>query len=184
MIRQYSQDDQKAVRYVCHASSQNPAHKASLRLVCSLYCDYYLANDKAHAFVATDEFDKPVAYVLCDTDFAKFSAIYPSYIADVRKESPTDYKSIKLTLKHCADISADYPAHLQINVLPSFQNRGIGRALIDTLIARLRGEGITGVHVVLKQSNTSAIAFFERLGFEKLLRIKKRFFVLGLKILN
>ncbi len=183
MIRQYSQEDNKAVRYTCHASSKNPAHKASLRLVCMLYCDYYLATDKSHAFVATDEFDKPVGYVLCDTDFKKYSQIYPTYIADAKKESRKDFANSKLILKSCEEIASDYPAHLQINVLPAFQGRGIGRALVETELARLRGEGVRGVHVVIKQTNKDAIAFFERLGFAKILRIKRMFFVLGITLL-
>lgn len=184
MIRQYNQNaDNKAVKYVCHASSTTPTHKASLRLVCLLYCDYYIATNKSHAFVATDEFDKPVGYILCDTDFTKYAKLYPTFIADAKKESPKDFKNAKLILKHCAEIADDYPAHLQMNVLPAFQTRGIGRALVETEIARLRGEGTKGVFVVLKQSNKGAIAFFERLGFSKLLRIRKKFYVLGLKII-
>lgn len=183
MIRQYNPEtDQKAVRYVCHASSTTPAHKASLRLVCSLWCDYYLANDKAHAFVATDEFDKPVGYVLADVNFDNYKKLYPSYIASIKKESRKDYVNSMFIIKHCEKIAADYPAHLQINVLGAFQDRGIGRALVETIIARLRGEGIKGVYVVLKQSNTGAIAFFERMGFSKLLRLRKKFYVLGLSI--
>ena len=182
MIRQYNDQDNKAVRYVCHASSTTPAHKASLRLVCLLHTDYYLAQDKAHAFVATDEFDKPVGYVLCDVDFKKYAQLYPTYIADVKKESRKDFKDSLFIIKNCAEIADDYPAHLQMNVLPSFQNRGIGRSLVETEIARLRGEGINGVHVVLKQSNKAALAFFERLGFQKLLRLGKKFYVLGLTI--
>ena len=150
--------------------------------MCSLFCDYYVANDKEHAFVATDEFDKPVGYVLCATDFDKYASIYPSYIADVKKESPKDYRYAKKMLKVSEEISKDYPAHMQINVLSTFQGRGIGRALVETEIARLRGDGIHGVHVVIKQSNTAAIAFFERLGFTKVLTYRRKFHVLGLKI--
>lgn len=181
MIRQYQQDDNKAVRYVCHASSTTPAHKASLRLVCSLFCDFYLAQDKQYSFVATDEFDKPVGYVLCDVDFKRFASLYPTYIADVKKENPRDYRFTKKALKACDEIADDYPAHLQLNVLPSFQGRGIGRSLVDTAIARLRGEGVHGVHVVIKRTNTAAVAFFERLGFTSLLSTRK-FFILGIKI--
>lgn len=182
MIRQYNDLDNKAVRYVCHVSSTNPTHKASQRLVCSLFCDYYLAQNKSHAFVATDEFDKPVGYVLCDTDFKKYAQLYPTYVADVKKESRKDYSNVKKNIKACSAIADDYPAHLQLNVLPAFQNRGIGRSLVETAIARLRGDGICGVHVVLKQSNKAALAFFERLGFSKLLRTSNKFYILGLKI--
>lgn len=181
MIRQYTSDDNKAVRYVCHASSTTPAHKASLRLVCLLYADYYLAQDKAHAFVATDEFDKPIGYVLCATDFQKYASIYPTYMADAKKENYKDYVFAKSVLKKSEEITADYPAHLQINVLPAFQDRGIGRALVETEIARLRGEGIKGAYVVIKKSNPSALAFFERLGFTKILTARK-FYILGIKI--
>jgi len=183
MIRQYRQEDNKAVRYVCHASSTTPAHKASLNLVCSLYADYYLMSDRDHAFVATDEFDKPIGYVLCATDFNKYKAIYPTYMADAKKESFKDYLLAKSALKRCEEIAPDYPAHLQINVLPAFQGRGIGRALVETELARLRGEGVCGVHVVIKQTNKDAIAFFERLGFAKILRIKRKFFLLGVTLL-
>lgn len=153
-----------------------------MRLVCLLYCDYYLAQNAGRAFVATDEFDKPVGYVLSDVNFDDFAKVYPSFIASAKKESPLDFRNIKLFLKYSAEIADDYPAHLQINVLPSFQNRGIGRALVETAVARLRGEGVKGVHVVIKQSNASALAFFERLGFSKLLSPRKKFYVLGLKI--
>lgn len=182
MIRQYNSEDNKAVRYVCHTSSTTPAHKASLRLVCLLYADYYLAQDKSHAFVATDEFDKPVGYVLCETNYQKYTKLYPTYIAETKRESRKDYKNCLYIIKNCQEISKDYPAHLQMNVLPSFQNRGIGKSLVETEIARLRGEGICGVHVVLKQSNKGAIAFFERLGFTKILRLGRKFYVLGVKI--
>ena len=182
MIRQYNQEtDQKAVRYVCHASSTTPAHKASLRLVCLLYADYYLAQDKQHAFVATDEFDKPIGYVLCATDFQKYASIYPTYMADAKKENLKDFLLAKKMLKKSAEAAEEYPAHLQINVLPAFQGRGIGRSLVETEIARLRGEGIKGAYVVIKQSNTAALAFFERLGFTKILTHRK-FNILGLKI--
>ena len=102
-------------------------------------------------------------------------------MADAKKENLSDYLFAKAILKKSAEIAPDYPAHLQINVLPSFQGRGIGRALVATEIARLRGEGIKGVHVIIKHSNTAALAFFERLGFTKLLTHRK-FFILGLKI--
>ena len=70
---------------------------------------------------------------------------------------------------------------MKINVLPAFQGRGIGRSLVETEVARLRGEGIKGAYVVIKQSNTAALAFFERLGFTKILT-RRKFNILGLKI--
>jgi ribosomal protein S18 acetylase RimI-like enzyme len=63
---------------------------------------------------------------------------------------------------------ADYPAHLHIDLLPELQGTGLGRRLIDTLRAALRDRGVPGVHLSMDPSNTSARAFYDRLGFRDL----------------
>ncbi len=61
-----------------------------------------------------------------------------------------------------------YPAHLHIDLLPELQGQGWGRALIQALIAALRADGVTGLHLVASSANTGALAFYERLGFTPL----------------
>jgi ribosomal protein S18 acetylase RimI-like enzyme len=62
----------------------------------------------------------------------------------------------------------DYPAHLHIDLLPALQGQGMGRRLIDTLIAELRSRGIPGLHLGMDAANTAARAFYDRLGFVEL----------------
>ena len=67
-----------------------------------------------------------------------------------------------------ASFGPAYPAHLHIDLLPEAQGHGLGRRLIDTLVAELRRRGITGLHLVASADNAGAIAFYPRVGFEPL----------------
>ena len=62
----------------------------------------------------------------------------------------------------------DYPAHLHIDLLPAAQRHGHGRALMTTLLERLRTLRVPGVHLGVGRGNTGAIAFYQRLGFQLL----------------
>jgi ribosomal protein S18 acetylase RimI-like enzyme len=67
-----------------------------------------------------------------------------------------------------AQVTAAYPAHLHIDLLPELQGRGIGRRLIDTVLDRLREASVPGVQLGVDPRNTSAQAFYTRLGFAPL----------------
>jgi len=58
-----------------------------------------------------------------------------------------------------------HPAHLHIDLLPQAQGRGLGRALIEGLCARLREAGVPGVHLSIDPANAAAAAFYPRVGF-------------------
>lgn len=64
-----------------------------------------------------------------------------------------------------ASLTDRYPAHLHINLLPRVQGTGLGRVLIERLVAQLRARGVAGVHLGVSPTNTRAIAFYEHLGF-------------------
>jgi len=67
-----------------------------------------------------------------------------------------------------AQILADHPAHLHIDLLPRLQARGFGRRLLRDLFSRLRAAGASGVHLGCSPTNVRAIAFYRHLGFEDL----------------
>lgn len=64
--------------------------------------------------------------------------------------------------------SREYPAHLHIDLLPETQGQGLGRRLIDTLLAELARRGVPALHLGMNADNHSAGAFYERLGFTPL----------------
>lgn len=63
---------------------------------------------------------------------------------------------------------AVYPAHLHIDLLPDWQGRGFGRALMNQFLDALHAKGVPAVHLCMSRGNKPARAFYERLGFEEL----------------
>ena len=68
-----------------------------------------------------------------------------------------------------AEVTETYPAHLHVDLLPRMQGSGLGRALMDRLIAELRDAGVPGLHLCVAADNTNAIEFYRHLGFEQIL---------------
>jgi ribosomal protein S18 acetylase RimI-like enzyme len=62
----------------------------------------------------------------------------------------------------------EFPAHLHIDLLARARGGGTGRALIERLLADLRGRGIEGVHFGVDARNAKALGFYEHLGFRAL----------------
>ena len=62
----------------------------------------------------------------------------------------------------------DRPAHLHIDLMPEVQGQGWGRRLIGVLAAALRERGVRRLHLVASAQNAGALAFYDRLGFERL----------------
>ena len=63
---------------------------------------------------------------------------------------------------------AAYPAHLHIDLLPAWQGRGYGRALMRAFLQALRDHGVAAVHLSMVSANTPARAFYDRLGFHEI----------------
>ena len=63
---------------------------------------------------------------------------------------------------------ADYPAHLHIDLLAVAQGHGLGRVLLERLLAEVR-KVAPAVHLVCAASNARARALYESLGFNVLL---------------
>lgn len=62
-------------------------------------------------------------------------------------------------------LATEFPAHLHIDLLARARGGGVGRQLIERLLADLRGRGIRGVHLGVDARNTRALGFYEHLGF-------------------
>lgn len=63
-------------------------------------------------------------------------------------------------------LRADDEAELvSVAVEPARQGRGLGRRLVETLLAQLRAEGVRRVHLQVRGSNAVARALYASLGF-------------------
>ena len=69
---------------------------------------------------------------------------------------------------HAQLIPADRPEAIELNsiaVLPRFQGRGIGRALVERVLAVCRSEGVQSVTVRTATADIDNIRFYRRCGF-------------------
>lgn len=66
------------------------------------------------------------------------------------------------------ELTQRFPSHLHIDLLPRLQGRGLGRRMMDVLIAALRARGSRGLHLFVSRDNERAIAFYRHLGLTEL----------------
>jgi ribosomal protein S18 acetylase RimI-like enzyme len=116
--------------------------------------------------------------------FALGAADTPAFVADYRREwiplmldrypvpsgPPTTPDEEMVALHHNPERMLvpelrDHPAHLHIDLLPSHQGRGWGRALMGQLLPAMAAEGAGAVHICMLTANTRARAFYDRLGW-------------------
>lgn len=142
----------------------------------SIFAAPYARLEPELTFVL-DDGERAVGYVLGTADTAAFveacrrdwlPTLLDRYPAPAgAPETPTQQM---IALMHDPErmivpALADYPAHLHIDVLPGYQGRGHGRALMRRFLDALHAAGVARVHLGMVTSNTAARAFYDRLGF-------------------
>ena len=169
-IRPYQKRDFRYVQDICMATSQlcdedTPINRAYL---CTLYCDYYLDNQSEFCFVAVDDDDIPVGYVLCAADCSDYlEKMDELYLPLVRKVNSGEY--FKFNAMHKISqryIRQGYTAHLHIDILEEYQSQGLGTMLVEEVCNKLRECNVEGVHLICGMKNTVARAFYEKRGFD------------------
>ena len=66
--------------------------------------------------------------------------------------------------------AADEGEILNLGVAPAHRRKGIGRALVERMLATLRARGVRIVFLEVRESNTSARRLYEALGFREVAR--------------
>jgi len=66
---------------------------------------------------------------------------------------------------------SQYPSHLHIDLLPHARGRGLGRGMMNVLLAELTAKGSPGVHLGMGAANARAEQFYKKLGFHELARV-------------
>jgi ribosomal protein S18 acetylase RimI-like enzyme len=184
-IRPYRLGDEAELSAVCLQTADSGADATGLldddELWAQLFVLPYVAHDPELAFVVETDDGRVAGYVVAvaDTDaFERWFAQtwWPAFAQ--RWPEPAGQSSAQDRLLGYAysrgagtnPHSAEYPAHLHIDLLPELQRQGFGRRLIDALKQALRDAGVRGLHVVPRADNLPAVSFYERLGFAELAR--------------
>lgn len=182
-IRPYQQKDKEDVRFVC-LNSDGPckSSKRGINFALAVYCDYYIEKEGENCFVATDENDKAIGYIICTENFDNFKEIYiKDYYTRIKKWEYRRRESALRAIASQEKYKDEYPAHLHIDLLPQYQHKGLGRKLMDTLCENLRQKGVKGVMFTVWHKNYNAIKFYEKYGFQ-LIETKETTLVYGLKL--
>lgn len=172
-IRQYKASDAKSVKNIAY-NNEN----CSMKIACAAKCDYFIDNEPKNCLVITDEFDNPVGAILCSTDREKYLAYMPGYLDGVKRENRLLFSKYKYILKKLPKLEDKYGAYFNLTVLPSFRDKGAGRQLVGALVEHLKALDVKGMCTLV--DSPSSLAFCERLGFKRLLRINSKIYIYGL----
>ena len=132
-------------------------------------CGYLLSTDDTRAFAAWQEAHW----------WPALRVRYPDPEADPRDAWLVRQIHQPPTLP--AAITDTYPAHLHIDLLARARGTGLGRVLIERLLADLRERGVRGVHMGVDPENANALGFYDHLGFHVLERLPDEV-VLGMRL--
>jgi ribosomal protein S18 acetylase RimI-like enzyme len=183
VIRPYRASDRAAVGDVCVRTADNGGDARALYpdpdLMATLFAWPYVDFEPELAHVL-DDGERAVGYIVGTADTPAFarrfreewlpavSGRFPEPPAE--PATPADRM---LGLLHAPERMvvpevAGYPAHLHIDLLPSVQGSGFGRALMGVFLAGLGAAGVGRVHLCVSRANTGARVFYDRLGFTEL----------------
>jgi ribosomal protein S18 acetylase RimI-like enzyme len=194
-IRPYRATDYDAVSSVCLLTAAGgedaTGQHVSDDLMPDIFARPYVLLEPEWAFVVDDGSVR--GYILCAPNTRDFVARYrsewlPGFAQRYEHiEPPVTHDEVIRHLGFWPERMLipevdEFPAHLHIDLLPELQGRGLGRALIDTLAGALRSAGTHGLHLTMDPANTSARAFYDRLGFEELPSSTAAEPVLGLRL--
>lgn len=172
IIRPYEEKDKENVRFIClNSEGECKMTKNEQKYILTTYCDYYIENEGRNCFVAVDDNDTAIAYIICTEDYDSYKVVFDKEYVPRIDESMIVWGfnaqkgalgSTKLQDKY----KKDFPAHLHIDVLPEYHRQGIGHKLVDALSAHLKLKGVCGVMLTVGAGNERGQAFYRKYGFE------------------
>ena len=183
LIRQAEAADLSAIRDVCLKTADTGKDATALfkhpKLLWAVYADPYLVYSPETCFVAEDELGI-CGYTLGALDseamlswaveewLPPFRRAFPLALAEQYGKNDQEMLHLIHEPYPLLPFVQEYPSHLHIDLLPRAQNRGLGRKLIEGLLAKLSAMSSRGVHLGVDGGNLNAQAFYHHLGFEDL----------------
>ncbi|NDL58004.1 GNAT family N-acetyltransferase [Phytoactinopolyspora mesophila] len=179
-VRPYQPGDDDALYEICLKTGPGGEDAfTDRRILGEIYVGPYIEFEADVAFVVEDD-DGVAGYVLGAKDTRAFEKVCESrWWPNLRSRYPLGSFSAEATesrfvhlIHHphtaAADVAAEYPSHLHIDLLPRTQGQGMGRVLMKRLLDALHAAGSPGVHLGVGATNTNAIGFYRHLGFHVL----------------
>lgn len=172
-IRQAQPGDLKRVEYICRMTAGPLSQKDEYvgNVTAKVYSTYYIREEHETCFLLEDD-GEAVGYVLCAPDFRRFAKIYRRVDAPaiMKLEKQSGFLAYAMPALYRL-FGAKYPAHLHIDILEGYRGGGNGSRLIQTLLNKLKADGVKGVMLAVDTENTGAVRFYEKNGFHKVISV-------------
>lgn len=168
-IRKAQEKDIKTMEKICIETAPPALQKdeRTREITLQTYHKFYTRASLENCFVAVNEQDEAVGYILCAPD-------YETYLAEFRQ---TELRKIfrlhplkgiyaygeSLTQKPYAKA---FPAHLHIDILEPYHRMGLGTALMEALKAHLKEQHCKGIFLSVGKANIGAVAFYQSQNFK------------------
>lgn len=147
-----------------------------LDLLGHIYVGPYLAHGEGTQLVPVDDAGS-AGYLLSTDDTAGFEAwAEADWWPPLRARYPLrdDGSSDAELIRHIhapprtpPALARAYPAHLHIDLQERARGTGMGRLLVERLLAELLERRVPAVHLGVDGANTNAIGFYAHLGFRE-----------------
>jgi ribosomal protein S18 acetylase RimI-like enzyme len=183
LVRPYRPQDRAALYDICvrtaHEGGDSRHIYPDLDLMPSIFAGPYAELEPDLTFVL-DNGERAVGYILGTADTVAFVKEYretwlprlleryPAPAAPPRAPSETMIALMHDPERMVLPELAGYPAHLHIDLLPAYQGKGHGRTLMNTFLGALRRGQVGAVHLGMVSTNTTARAFYDRMGFHEI----------------
>jgi len=173
-VRPYKEKDKERVQQICLANAGclgSPEDTQKYILI--MYCNYYIEQEPGNCFVAVNDDDEAVGYIICSENYDTYERVFTElYLNQCAAISPQRYVEAKLDLLSHSMFKNQYPAHFHIDIDDNYQRMGVGSLLISTLKAHLRKKNVMNMMIVCGEDNENAKSFYRKNGFKDLLTTK------------
>ena len=172
-IRKYESKDKEFLRKICLETSAFDVNEKNMEeFLYLMFNDYYTEVEGDVCFVAVDEDDVPVGYLLCSKNYKEYEKVFNrSY------QTKIDKLGIKYAVMSRGEkaihklYSKKYPTHLHIDLTEKCRRQGVGTRLISALKDELKSGGINSIMLSCGASNKAAVSFYEKNGFKTIKNI-------------
>ena len=172
-IRRYKETDRERLRYICKETAWDSykKNKSKLASVPALYNDYFAECEPENIFVAADENDRAVGYVICAANTELFEREISGHYKRLATGfyPPVIFHYLRFMIAY-RSIPAKYRAHLHINLLPEYQRKGLGTRLLSALFEELEKNGISYASVIDVNKRSGSYPFYRSCGFREINR--------------
>ncbi len=133
-----------------------------------MYCNAYLEHGVAYTLL--DDNDEPQGYILAAESIDEWERDFELYRRQIESLGSEYASRVADEVAYYESVKAEYPAHLHIDISEHRTGNGGGRMLMETLLSRLRADGVPGVSFGVAARNKRAIGFYRHMGFKELVR--------------